>query len=45
VVNGLQRVRPGAQVAPQRVAMGGPRSGGEQTLLAHNPSDNKEARP
>jgi len=24
VVNGLQRVRPGAQVAPQRIAMGKP---------------------
>jgi RND family efflux transporter MFP subunit len=37
VVNGLQRVRPGAQVAPQRVAMG-ERPGEEKTLLAHNPS-------
>jgi RND family efflux transporter MFP subunit len=67
VVNGLQRVRPGAQVAPQRVAMGEPRSGerpamvagqearpgmatsGEprsgETLLAHNASGTKEARP
>jgi RND family efflux transporter MFP subunit len=45
VVNGLQRVRPGAQVAPQRVAMGERRPGEEAPLLAHNPSDNKEARP
>jgi RND family efflux transporter MFP subunit len=36
VVNGLQRVRPGAQVAPQRVAMGEHRPGDEQTLLAAN---------
>jgi RND family efflux transporter MFP subunit len=36
VVNGLQRVRPGAQVAPQRVAMGESRVDGEQTLLAGN---------
>jgi RND family efflux transporter MFP subunit len=45
VVNGLQRVRPGAQVAPQRVAMGERRPGEEKTLLAHNPSGAKEARP
>src|SRR5205814_735964 len=39
VVNGLQRVRPGAQVQPQRVAMGEPPSGGERvTLLARNGS-------
>jgi RND family efflux transporter MFP subunit len=38
VVNGLQRVRPGAQVAPQRVAMGGERPGSQDTLLAHNAS-------
>jgi RND family efflux transporter MFP subunit len=44
VVNGLQRVRPGAQVAPQRVAMG-ERPGEERTLLAHNHSDSQEARP
>ena len=44
VVNGLQRVRPGAQVAPQRVAMG-ERPGEAKTLLAHNPSGTKEARP
>src|SRR5947207_2195810 len=30
VVNGLQRVRPGAQVQPQRVAMGEPPLGGER---------------
>ena len=33
VVNGLQRVRPGAQVQPQRVAMGEPREGGERPAL------------
>jgi len=39
VVNGLQRVRPGAQVQPQRVAMGEPPRGGEgATLLARNGS-------
>jgi RND family efflux transporter MFP subunit len=43
VVNGLQRVRPGGQVAPQRVAMGEPRPG--DTLLAHNPSGKSEAGP
>ena len=36
VVNGLQRVRPGAQVAPQRVAMGERRAGEDAALLAHN---------
>ncbi len=35
VVNGLQRVRPGIQVAPQRVAMG-PRAPGQQGVLAYN---------
>jgi RND family efflux transporter MFP subunit len=35
VVNGLQRVRPGAQVAPQRVAMG-ERTGGTPALLARS---------
>jgi membrane fusion protein, multidrug efflux system len=45
VVNGLQRVRPGAQVAPQRVAMGEPRRGEQPTLLAHNASARSEARP
>jgi RND family efflux transporter MFP subunit len=34
VVNGLQRVRPGAQIQPQRVAMGERRSGAEAPLLA-----------
>jgi RND family efflux transporter MFP subunit len=34
VVNGLQRVRPGAQVAPQRVAMGERPAGAPDTLLA-----------
>jgi len=34
VVNGLQRVRPGAQVAPQRVAMGERPAGVPDTLLA-----------
>ena len=45
VVNGLQRVRPGAQVAPQRVAMGEARPGQEATMLAHNASGSSEARP
>jgi RND family efflux transporter MFP subunit len=36
VVNGLQRVRPGAQVQAQRVAMGEGQSGKGATLLAHN---------
>jgi multidrug efflux system membrane fusion protein len=36
VVNGLQRVRPGAQVAPQRVAMGEHHSADGQPLLAAN---------
>jgi len=45
VVNGLQRVRPGAQVAPQLVAMGERGPGGEAALLAHNPSGKSEARP
>jgi RND family efflux transporter MFP subunit len=43
VVDGLQRVRPGAQVAAQRVAMGERRPGA--TLLAHNRSGTGEARP
>jgi RND family efflux transporter MFP subunit len=34
VVNGLQRVRPGVQVAPERVVMGGKK--GVQSLLASN---------
>jgi len=45
VVNGLQRVRPGAQVAPQRVAMGERRPAEAAVLLAHNPSGAQEARP
>ena len=36
VVNGLQRVRPGAQVQPQRVAMGGPGSGERPAMFARN---------
>ena len=36
VVNGLQRVRPGVQVQPQRVAMGEQRPGAEAALLARN---------
>jgi hypothetical protein len=38
VVNGLQRVRPGAQVQPQRVAMGEGRPGEGAGLLARNVS-------
>jgi RND family efflux transporter MFP subunit len=39
IVNGLQRVRPGAEVAPQRVAMGeSDADRGEAALVAHNPS-------
>jgi RND family efflux transporter MFP subunit len=45
VVNGLQRVRPGAQVAPHRVAMGERRPGADGPLLAHNGSGSSEARP
>jgi RND family efflux transporter MFP subunit len=47
VVNGLQRVRPGAQVQPQRVAMGEKRPGEGVTLLARNSSSatDSEARP
>jgi RND family efflux transporter MFP subunit len=47
VVNGLQRVRPGAQVQPQRVAMGEPRPGENATLVASNDSgtSGSEARP
>jgi RND family efflux transporter MFP subunit len=47
VVNGLQRVRPGAQVQPQRVAMGEPRSGERAALLARNAagSADGEAQP
>jgi RND family efflux transporter MFP subunit len=46
VVNGLQRVRPGAQVQPQRVAMGERRPGAEAPLLAKAASaKDSEARP
>jgi RND family efflux transporter MFP subunit len=47
VVNGLQRVRPGAQVQPQRVAMGERRSGQDTALLARNASGStdNEAHP
>jgi RND family efflux transporter MFP subunit len=45
VVDGLQRVRPGAQVAPQRVAMGERRPGADGTLFARNGSGKSEARP
>jgi RND family efflux transporter MFP subunit len=45
VVNGLQRVRPGTQVAPQRVAMGERPNGENATMLAHNVSGTHEARP
>ena len=47
VVNGLQRVRPGAQVQPQRVAMGERRPGEGATLLARNGSSatGAEAHP
>jgi len=41
VVNGLQRVRPGAQVNPQRVAMGEPPAGGERAARMAA----QEARP
>ena len=39
VVNGLQRVRPGAQVQAQRVAMGERRAGQDATLLARDTTD------
>ena len=39
VVNGLQRVRPGAQVAPQHVAMGERRAAEDGALLAGNTAD------
>ena len=47
VVNGLQRVRPGAQVQPQRVAMGERRPGEDTALLARNASGStgNEAHP
>ena len=43
VVNGLQRVRPGAQVAPQRVAMG-EHAGAAPTLVAQSIPDGAEGR-
>ena len=39
VVNGLQRVRPGAQIQPQRVAMGGHAHGADAPLLAAAATD------
>ena len=47
VVNGLQRVRPGAQVQPQRVAMRERRPGEDAALLARNASGSAdgEAHP
>ena len=46
VVNGLQRVRPGAQVQTQRVAMGERRPGEDAALDARNGSKKDgEARP
>jgi len=47
VVNGLQRVRPGSQVQPQRVAMGERRPGEGAALLAKNGSSpaDSEAHP
>jgi len=44
VINGLQRVRPGVQVAPRRVAMGERRAGDDSPLLARN-SAASEAHP
>ena len=43
VVNGLQRVRPGAQVQPQRVAMGERRPGEDAALLARNASGSADS--
>jgi RND family efflux transporter MFP subunit len=46
VVNGLQRVRPGAQVQTQRVAMGERRPGEDAALFARNSSKSDgEAHP
>jgi multidrug efflux system membrane fusion protein len=45
VVNGLQRVRPGAQVQPQRVAMGERNAEGAQLLAGNNAATKGEARP
>ncbi len=43
VVNGLQRVRPGAQVQPQRVSMGERRPGEDAALLARNASGSTDS--
>jgi multidrug efflux system membrane fusion protein len=45
VVNGLQRVRPGAQVRPQRVAMGERNAEGAQLLAGNNAAREGEANP
>jgi RND family efflux transporter MFP subunit len=45
VVNGLQRVRPGAQVQPHRVAMGERNAAGAQLLAGNNAAREGEARP
>ena len=48
VVNGLQRVRPGAQVNPEKVAMGEQQHGeGKETMLARNArlASNSDAAP
>jgi hypothetical protein len=36
VVKGLQQVRPGMPVTPQLVAMGEPRRGGNNTMVAQH---------
>jgi RND family efflux transporter MFP subunit len=41
VVNGLQRVRPGSPVSPQRVAMGEQHLHGGKTMYAQNSGDNQ----
>jgi len=43
VVNGLQRVRPGAQIEPQRVSMGERRRGEDAALLARNASGSTDS--
>jgi RND family efflux transporter MFP subunit len=43
VVNGLQRVRPGAQVQPQRIAMREGRPAEDATLLARNAGTAKDS--
>ena len=45
VVNGLQRVRPGAQVQPQRVAMGERNAEGAQLLAGNNAAREGGAHP